>query len=72
MKKNITFSADEGQIERAREKARRENRTLNEAFRDWLGAYSGRENPLTLAEIRKRWSHIKVGGPYTRDEMNER
>ncbi|MDZ7728611.1 MAG: hypothetical protein U5Q44_10705 [Dehalococcoidia bacterium] len=34
--KNITLSADENLIEAARERARRENTTLNEQFRRWL------------------------------------
>ena len=34
--KNITLSADEDLIERARQMARQQNRTLNDAFREWL------------------------------------
>ena len=70
--KNITLTADEALIARARDQARRENRSLNDAFRDWLGTYSGETGRITLKEIQKRWKHIQVGGPYTRDEMNER
>jgi hypothetical protein len=70
--KNITFSADEGLIEQARAKARRENRTLNDAFRDWLASYTGKNDRLSLDSIRMKWKHIKMGGPYGRDEMNER
>ena len=72
MTRNITFSAEEHLIENAREKARREHRTLNEAFRDWLVKYSDQEKKIGLEDIRKRWKHIKVGGPYSREEMNER
>ncbi|MDQ7053481.1 MAG: hypothetical protein Q9P14_11505, partial [candidate division KSB1 bacterium] len=39
MLKNITLSADEQLIKKAREKARRENTTLNETFRQWLKRY---------------------------------
>ena len=70
--KNITFSADEGLIEQAREKARAENRTLNDAFRDWLAAYTGKESRISIDQVRGKWKHIKTGGPYGRDEMNER
>ena len=71
--KNVTLSAEERLIERARERAKRENRSLNDAFRDWLAVYTGQgETRITLSEIRERWKHIKMGGPYTRDEMNER
>lgn len=38
--KNITFSADESLIEAARERAKRENTTLNAQFRLWLIEYS--------------------------------
>jgi len=71
--RNITLSADEDVIDKARNRAQRENRSLNDAFRDWIAGYSGRnEKKLTLREIQKRWSHIKTGGPFTRDEMNAR
>ncbi len=72
--KNITLSADERLIEEAREKARRQNTTLNEQFRAWLADYVGRreraERALhTIDELRKT---VQLRGPYTRDEMNER
>jgi len=38
--KNITLSADEDLIERARLIARGQRRTLNEAFRDWLAQFT--------------------------------
>ena len=41
--KNITFSADENKIELAREVARSEHKTLNDAFRDWLDWYAPAE-----------------------------
>jgi hypothetical protein len=72
MTKNITFSAEERAIERAREKARLEHRTLNEAFRDWLNAYSGEKEKFDLDSFLNQFDHIKTGGPFTRDEMNER
>ena len=34
--KNITLSADEDLIERARQIARAQHKTLNAAFREWL------------------------------------
>jgi hypothetical protein len=36
--RNVTFSADEDLIERAREVAKAEHKTLNVAFREWLTA----------------------------------
>jgi hypothetical protein len=38
--KNITLTADKGLIERARLVARSQDKTLNEAFREWLEQYA--------------------------------
>jgi hypothetical protein len=73
--KNVTLSADEHLIEAARERARRENSTLNEQFRRWLASYAGREDRAdaamrVIAELR---SDLRTGGRrFTRDEMHER
>ena len=71
--RNITFSADEDLIEQAREVAKSHNKTLNDVFREWLASYASRkgnvERYLTLME---RLAHFETGGPYSRDEMNER
>jgi hypothetical protein len=72
MTRNITFSADESVIVQAREKARREHRTLNDVFREWLAQYSGTGNRATLSEFRNRWKDVKIGGPYSREDMNAR
>ncbi|MGB8012563.1 MAG: hypothetical protein WCF68_13180 [Terriglobales bacterium] len=71
--KNITFSADENKIELAREVARSELRTLNDAFRDWLDWYASRR--VKRAEIEALFEKLKyadAGRKFTRDEMNER
>jgi len=71
--KNITLSADEHIIERAREVARSQHTTLNAAFRDWLEQYIAR--PGTAAEfdeLMHQLRHVKAGRKFTRDEMNER
>jgi hypothetical protein len=72
--KNITLSADEGLIEQARQIARAQKRTLNEAFREWLLQFtqqSGKaeEYQALMKRLRDR---VRSNGPYTRDEMNER
>jgi hypothetical protein len=72
--KNITLSADERLIEEARAKAREERTTLNEQFRRWLEEYVGRRERAeramrTLEELRKT---VRLRGPFTRDELNER
>ena len=72
--KNITFSADEKLIAKAREKARREKTTLNNRFREWLERYA--KNKEKRAEeyekLMDRLSNVQVSRKYTREEMNER
>jgi len=71
--KNITLSADEGLIRRARAKAAREKRSLNNAFREWLTRYCAQDSTdEDYDALMKRLSHIRLHGPYTREEMNER
>lgn len=71
--KNITLSADADLIEKARQVARSEHKTLNSAFREWLKDYTSRaasvQDHIALME---RLKHIKSNGPYARDELNER
>ena len=40
--KNITLSADGDLMENARQLARSESKTLNDAFCEWLAAYTAR------------------------------
>jgi hypothetical protein len=73
MLKNVTFSAEEALIRRARERAAAENTTLNEEFRRWLAKYA--ESPRTaeaFAELAARLSYAQPGRSFTREEMNER
>lgn len=72
--KNVTLSADERAIDRARERAREENSTLNEQFRKWLDDYGGRSRYADDFEaLMRRLSYVRTGKPkFTRDEMNER
>jgi len=69
--KNITFSADERQIERARLIARSQRRSLNDAFREWLEQYT---SPTAALEgydsFMKRLQHMRPGRHFSRDEMN--
>ena len=72
--KNITLSAEEGLIEAAREKARSEHTTLNEAFRVWLREYTRHKERIDEAfqvmdDLRGR---VKIGRKLSREEMNER
>jgi hypothetical protein len=71
--KNITFSADATLIDKAREVAKSEHKTLNVAFREWLASYGARKgNVQQFRALMERLKHIDSAGPYTRDEMNER
>lgn len=70
--KNITLSADEDLIERARRRARERRRTLNEEFRDWLKAYSFGGDPDAYRSIMSELASIDAGRAFTRDEANER
>ncbi|MBF0371735.1 MAG: hypothetical protein HQL52_20055 [Magnetococcales bacterium] len=71
--KNITLSAEASLIDQAREKASNENSSLNHLFRQWLEDYVDRERIVReYKEFMESVSHVKTGGPYTRDEMNER
>ncbi len=74
MLKNVTLSAEEGLIDQARQTARSQHKTLNQAFREWLESYTRPETDLVDAyeALRKRLSYVKAGRKFTRDEMNER
>lgn len=71
--KNLTFSADEDLIERARSIARSQKRTLNAAFREWLVEFTASEgNARDYWALKKSLRAVDAGGHFTRDEMNER
>jgi hypothetical protein len=73
MLKNITFSAEEDMIRKARERAAAEGTTLNDEFRRWLEKYA--ERPRTaeeFAELMGRLDYTQPGRSFGRDEMNER
>lgn len=70
--KNVTLSAEDHLLERARELARKRSTTLNQLFRDWLAE-------LTVEPTRKgRYERLmtrlnaRSGRRFTRDEMNAR
>ena len=72
--RNITLSANEEAIERARQVARNRKTTLNGLFRNWL-------EQLGEGELREQAFHqqmnrlegrVRVGRKFTREEMNER
>jgi hypothetical protein len=73
MLKNITFSADEDLIRRARERAAAERTTLNEEFRRWLEKYVERlETAEAFADLMKLFEYAQPGRSFSREEFNER
>jgi predicted transcriptional regulator len=71
--KNITLSADEDLIERARLIARGQRRTLNAAFREWLEQFAESEGDAHgFDALMKQLAHVDAGGHFSRDDMNER
>ncbi len=71
--KNITLSADEDLVEKARMVARSQHKTLNAAFREWLLDFTARHGSgQEVASLMKRLRHVRAGRHFSRDEMNER
>ncbi len=71
--KNITLSAEDTDIELAREEARSQNSTLNELFRDWLKGIACRKTRVQeYRALMQDLRHVNAGRKFTRDEMNER
>ena len=71
--KNITFSADEGLIERARLRAMERNTTLNLAFREWLERCAGAAPTVEeYRQLMRRLKRVDAGRKFTREELNSR
>ncbi len=73
MKKNITLSADENIIKKARQRARKQKTTLNNEFRKRLERYSSDDSLAgNYLLIMNRLEYVKAGRHFTREELNER
>ena len=71
--KKIALSADPDLIEKARQAAKSEHKTLNAAFRERLKSYASRKGDVeAYRALMRRLSHVDAGRKFTRDEMNER
>lgn len=72
--KNITLSADERLIEKARERARREHRSINDAFRSWLEEWTQDRDLAGRYErlMERLEGQCEAGRHFSRDELNER
>jgi hypothetical protein len=72
--KKLNLSADGQLIKRARQVARSQGKTLNEAIREWIVQFTqqagkAEEYDSLMKRLRRT---VRSAGPYTRDEMNER
>jgi hypothetical protein len=71
--KNITLSADEDLIERARSIARGQRRTPNAAFQEWLVQFTQSAGDAQGYDgLMSAKLHIDAGRRFDRDELNER
>ena len=71
--KNVTLSADDDLIDKARAVAKAQRRTLNDAFREWLRQFTDSDGDVQgFDALMSRMKHIDAGGHYSRDELNER
>jgi len=71
--KNITFSADEDMIERARLRAIERKTNLNLAFREWLERYAGAAPTVEeYRQLMRRLKRVDAGRKFTREELNSR
>jgi predicted transcriptional regulator len=71
--KNITLSADDDLIERARTIARTKRTTLNAEFREWLAQFAASEAGVeNFDAVMNELRAVDAGRRFSRDEMNER
>jgi hypothetical protein len=71
--RNITLTAADDLIERARLIARAQRTTLNAVFREWLAQFaSGAGDTQSFDALMKRLKHVDAGRRFSRDEMNAR
>ena len=71
--RNITLSADEDLIDRARLVASSQHKTLNDAFREWLAQYAAwSTSSEDVDALMDRLRHVKVSQKFSREEMNGR
>jgi len=73
MLKNITLSADEELIRKARKKAQGEHTTLNATFRRWLRQYANKNTRTTdYQAFMDSLNYARPGRKFSREELNER
>lgn len=71
--RNITLSAEDAAIAKARLKAQKEGKSLNIKFREWLRQYTNpRDHVQSYEKLMDSLKHIRAGGKFSREEANER
>jgi hypothetical protein len=72
--KNITFRIEDDLLMRAKEKARKERKSLNSIFQTWLKEWTGQnKQAYDYDKLMDRLNEIcESGGTFSRDELNER
>ena len=74
--RNITLSATDALIDRAREKARAQGVTLNDEFRKWLASYVQEQDAQSAVarfrSVMQALPSVEAGRTFSRDELNER
>jgi hypothetical protein len=73
MLKNITLSAEEELINKARAKANKEHTTLNATFRQWLKQYIHKNTKtIDFNNFMEQLDYAEPGRHFSREESNER
>lgn len=71
--KNITLSAEQELIQKARLKAQKDHSTLNEQFRHWLKKYvSIGSSQKSYKSVIEKYTYTNAGKSFNREELNER
>jgi hypothetical protein len=71
--KNITLSAEEELIARARDEAAQRGTTLNAEFRAWLAAFVEQERAAQgYRELMVRLAYAQAGRRFSREDLNAR
>ena len=65
--RNITLSADEDLIRRARQRAEASRTSLNEAFREWLGRYTAGDSAASAHDtLLRQLGGVRTDAPFRR------
>jgi len=68
--KNITLSAEDELIKKARQKAQQQRTTLNAAFREWLKQFvNAGTNSSDYESLMKSLSYAQPGKVFTRESL---